>query len=177
MALNIPEKIQAGDSLQFTDSLTNYPASTWTLTYTLINTTLKVSFSATASGDNHYTNVPATTSAKWTAGKYRYLATVSDGTDRFTVGSGSVEILADFTKPSDQRHHVEKVLDAIEAVLEGKATVDQSSYSIAGRSLSRYSPAELLTWRDKYKQELKNIRQAERVASGLGSGRVVRVRF
>lgn len=177
MALNIPDKIQAGDSLQFTDSLTNYDAATWTLTYTLINENLRVSFSSTASGSDHYTNVAPATTAKWTKGTYKYLATVSDGSDRFTVGSGTVRILADILEPSDQREHCEKVLDAIEAVIEGKATLDQSSYSIAGRSLSRYSPAELLAWRDKYKQEVKSLRQAEKVAAGLGSGRLVKVRF
>lgn len=177
MALNLPEKIQAGDSLQFTDSLSNYPATTWTLTYTLINENLRVSFSATASGTDHYTNVSPATSAKWIKGTYKYLATVSDGSDRFTVGSGTVKILADVSEPSDQREHCEKVLDAIEAVIEGKATRDQSSYSIAGRSLSTYSPPELLAWRDKYKQEVKSLRQAEKVAAGLGSGRLVKVRF
>jgi hypothetical protein len=73
--------------------------------------------------------------------------------------------------------HVEKVLAALEALLEGKATADVMSYSIAGRSLSKFSISELLLWHDKYKAELVQIERAEKLAQGLGHTGTIQVRF
>ena len=78
---------------------------------------------------------------------------------------------------ADRRSHVKKVLDALEALLEGKASQDQLSYSIRGRSLSRMTPSELLEWRDKYKSEWAKEQRADRIKAGLGSDAIIRVRF
>ena len=52
-------------------------------------------------------------------------------------------------------------LDSLEAVISNRANIDQSSMSIAGRSLSRMSVDELLTFRNRYKAEyLKEIKLA-----------------
>jgi hypothetical protein len=51
--------------------------------------------------------------------------------------------------------HVEKVLDAIEAVIENRASQDQMSYSIKGTTLSRTPIADLLLLRREYKEEYK----------------------
>ena len=40
----------------------------------------------------------------------------------------------------DVRTHAEKVFEALEALIEGRPTKDVTSYSIAGRSLTRMSP-------------------------------------
>ena len=40
---------------------------------------------------------------------------------------------------ADLRSHAKIVLDSLEAVIQGRANMDQSSMSIAGRSLSRMS--------------------------------------
>lgn len=178
MALNLPKQIRAGDSLKFTDSVPNYPAPTWTLIYTIATEDLIINISSSASGEDHeFAELPAVTT-RWQAGKYRYQATISDGTDRFTVGSGTVEIQADFaTSGQGELRHVEKTIKAIEALLENKATVDQQNYSIAGRSLARYTIPELLAWRDKYKAELKRLERCERIAQGLGGAPKIRARF
>ena len=44
---------------------------------------------------------------------------------------------------ADLRSHAKIVLDSLEAVIENRANMDQSSMSIAGRSLSRMSVDEL----------------------------------
>jgi hypothetical protein len=69
------------------------------------------------------------------------------------------------------------VLDALEAVIEGKATSDQLSYSIAGRSISKMSPAEILQWRDLYKTEYQREMDAEKISQGIESPRRIGVRF
>jgi len=55
--------------------------------------------------------------------------------------------------------------------------MDQSSMSIAGRSLSRMSVDELLTFKDRYKAEyLKEVKMA-RIRNNQGSGNTVKVNF
>lgn len=178
MALNIPKRIRAGDSLKFSDDITNYPAPTWTLTYTIATSNQVFDFSSSADGTSHsFALLPSFTS-KFPAGKYQYQATISDGTDRFTVGSGSLVIEADLKLTAKAAFsHVEKTLENLEAVIEGKATTDQLSFSIAGRSLSRYPIGELLAWRDKYKSELRALERAERIAQGKGNSAHIRARF
>ena len=81
------------------------------------------------------------------------------------------------TTTSSVRSHAKIVLDAIEAVIENRANIDQSSMSIAGRSLSRMSIDDLLTFRARYKAEyLKEVKQA-RIKNGRGSGNTIKVNF
>jgi hypothetical protein len=75
------------------------------------------------------------------------------------------------------RSHAKIVLDSIEAVLENRATMDQSSMSIAGRSLSRTPLPDLMELRDRYKAEyLKEIKLA-RIRNKQGSGNTIKVKF
>ena len=60
---------------------------------------------------------------------------------------------------------------------EDRANIDQSSMSIAGRSLSRMSVDELMTFRDRYKAEyLKEIKLA-RIRNKQASGNTIKVKF
>ena len=66
---------------------------------------------------------------------------------------------------------------AIEATIENRASIDQSSMSIAGRSLSRMTIDELLTLRDRARFETgKEINKA-RIAKGLGNSSTIKARF
>lgn len=68
-------------------------------------------------------------------------------------------------------------MDAIESVLEGRASSDVESYSIAGRSITKIPISELLTLRAKYKAEVEAQEAAENVSLGLGSGKKIVTRF
>jgi hypothetical protein len=39
-------------------------------------------------------------------------------------------------------------------MIEGKASLDQQSYSVGGRSITRLTPAELVDWRKEYQREV-----------------------
>ena len=69
------------------------------------------------------------------------------------------------------------MVDKLESLIEGKADSDVSSYAIAGRSLNKLTPDELITWynfyKSKYQQEVKEFR----IGRNEGSGAVVKVRF
>jgi hypothetical protein len=98
---------------------------------------------------------PIQTSA-FGAGFYSYAVIASNGIDEYTVENGSfdVELRADLNFDSDLRSHARKVLDAINAVIENRATVDQQSYSIAGRSLTRMSLDDLLKFKNVYQAQV-----------------------
>ena len=57
-----PTSITAGDSVAWTRSLSDYPASAgWSLAYTLINAAAKITINASAAGDDHAVSVSAAT--------------------------------------------------------------------------------------------------------------------
>lgn len=95
-----------------------------------------------------------------TAGTYRYTVFGTDINDvRTLIESGDIKVDADPTaveEGQDIRGHAQKVLDAIEAVIEKRATKDQESYTIAGRTLARTPIKDLLELRQKYKDEVKS---------------------
>lgn len=178
MALNIPKQIYAGDSLEFSDSLANYSAADgWTLKYSLINADSRYEIVSAADGSNYAFDIEAADTTGWLPGSYRWVAFVVKGTKRNTLASGNFEVKQNLAEEGDHRHHVERVLAALESTLEGKASIDQQSMSINGRSIARLTPGELLQWRDKYRTELANIKRAERIAQGLSAGNKVMVRF
>lgn len=180
-----PLKVIAGDRLIWQRSFDDYPASGgWTLSYYLVHkTNAKITINAVAGddGDSHKVDVDIATSGAWPAGIYNWQSFVSDGVSRYQVGEGELEVLTNFASGSvttfDDRAHCEKVLEAIEAVIENRASQDQMAYTIEGRSLSRTPIADLLVFRGRYKAEVSRLRKADRIKAGLDSGSTIRVRF
>ena len=70
----------------------------------------------------------------------------------------------------DARTHARIVLDAIEAVIENRASKDQERYMIAGRELWRTPIPMLLKLRQTYRAEVKAQALAEKIQSGTGVG-------
>lgn len=174
-----PASIAAGDTLRFDRELRDYPASAgWQLSYTLINATGKITFSAAAVGDTHAVTVAASITAQWAAGDYAWRARVSKAGEVYTVGEGRMAVRAAWAGSShDARSHARRTLDAIEAMLEGRASNAAMEYEIAGRRL-RYIPVpELLQLRGHYRAEVAREEAAAGVAAGLPDRRRVFVRF
>lgn len=151
----IPTTMVQGDSYSWEESESDYPASTWTIHYTLVNASERIAFNSIADGDNHDFALTTTITAAWKPGDYNYTRYATDGTDRTTLTNGSVTINPDFIIASDQRSHSKKVLDAIEAVIEERATVDQEEYSINGRSLKRMTIKDLIYFRNYYANKVR----------------------
>lgn len=171
-----PAELVAGDTWSWTRSLSDYPAGTWTLTYYLRGQAGEISFSASASGTDHLVSVAKATTAGYKAGFYQWEAAVTDGTTRTTVARGTLTVKPDPANTGaglDARSHARKVLEAIEAVIEGRATKDQQEYSIGGRMLKRTALADLQKLRANYRAEVFAETQGEAAAKGLGTSRVV----
>lgn len=134
-----------------------------------------INLTAQAEGAAHRFLAQATETADWASGDYWYSIRATDGTDVIEVESGQITIkpdLASITEPHDGRNHVQRMLDAIEAVLEKRATIDQERYRINNRELYRTPIGELLKLRDRYRAELARMRRG----AGLFD-QTVRVRF
>lgn len=185
MAQTIPTKepafVVAGDSITWKRSLADYPASAgWVLSYRLINAAGKIDITSAASGDDHLVSVTAVTSAAWVAGDYTWTAYVTKTAERYTLGSGAITVrpnLAAQAAGFDTRSHAAKTLDAIEAVIEGRATQSHLSYSVAGRQMQFIPIPDLLVLRDKYRVEVRSEENAVRVANGLASRNRILVRL
>jgi hypothetical protein len=184
--MNIPSTVHAGDTISWNESLADYPASSYNLAFDLRSYDCPpITITASANGNDHAISCNAATTKGWKAGiyawqAYAYTGSPPDFTTKVTLQRGTIEIRPDltgFSATGDPRSHVKKVLDALEAVIEGKATSDQLSYSIAGRSISKMSPTEILQWRDLYKTEYQREMDAEKISQGIESPRRIGVRF
>lgn len=177
-----PGEIYAGDSLRWNKSISDHPAGDgWTLHYALFNADGTYSFDATADGDTHVVDVAASTTANWSAGRYDWTAYVDNASgERKVVGTGTWKVHADPTSGAhDGRTHARKMLDAIEATLEGRATASQLdlvSTAYGGRNVQR-DPEKLIPLRDKYKAEVDAEEAAARIARGEKVQNKLKVRF
>ena len=119
-----PSEVRAGDTWEWTRTLADWPASVWTLTYILHNATAKETIVATADGDDHSVSVAPAVTALIAAGRYDWIAQVSDGVSRYQVDSGAMDVQPDLSAVAsyDGRSHARIMLDALEAILEGRAT-------------------------------------------------------
>jgi len=172
----IPGEIGAGVTFRATVPLPVYPAPKWSVDL-ILRGPGQIDLASVDDGENHTFHATAATTKGWVPGRYHYELRVSDGSDVVTVETGETRIAPDLaTQPVgfDGRDHVRKVLDAVEAVIENRATIDQQSYQINNRSLQRTPLAELLSLRAKYRAELS---QRKRARSGRGLGPKYKVSF
>ncbi|WP_316348490.1 hypothetical protein [Desulfuromonas acetoxidans] len=172
---HIPSQIYAGDTLSFTRSLADYSAADgWALSYTM-NGPAKVTFTTTADGSIHVALVAAATTAGWGAGTYTIVEAAVKGDERYTVGISTIEVLANPADgvSTDQRPHCKRMLDAIEATLEGTATTDQRRTRIDGDELERMDIIDLIKVRDIYAAKWAAL---QRKQSGKTS-RLIKARF
>ena len=181
-ALTPPRYAQAGDTLAWNVALPDYPATLWTLGYTIINAAAKITVTATASGDEFAVSVPAATTATWAAGDYTWVATVSSGVDRYTVGRGEMTVTPDLaaqTSGFDARSTARKALDDLRAALASwlatKGAVQ--AYTIDGVQMSFATAADIQQRIALLEREVAREDAAARLAAGLDAGRRVLVRF
>jgi hypothetical protein len=180
-----PAEIIAGDSTNWkrTDLGDDYAPASYALTYTARledSGSTSIAITASESGNDYIVEIAAATSAAYTVGVYHWQAyiTRSSDSERITIDSGTFEVKANrATATTDPRTHAKIVLEAIEAVIEGRASKDQAGYSIEGRSLSRTPIPELLVMRDRYKAEWVREQRAEKIKNGEGHAGRILTRF
>ncbi|KAF1017679.1 MAG: hypothetical protein GAK31_00947 [Stenotrophomonas maltophilia] len=93
----------------------------------------------------------------WLPGEYVYTIRASKGADAIQLAGSRLTVLPDLVSTVagyDARSEYRKALDAIEAVLAKRATLDQERYRINNRELYRTSISDLLKLRAFYAQKV-----------------------
>lgn len=180
-----PEKVVVGDFIQWqrADLSAVYSPTLYDLTYVARITgggSTEVQVVCTSVNGIFTATVLSTTSVDFVAGFYHWQAEIKRKSDneRIVVDRGYFEAVADLdVNGADPRSHAEIMVDKIESLLEGKADADVANYSVAGRSLTKMSFAELVEARDYYKAEYNKQLRDERIRRGKATGATVKVRF
>ncbi len=175
-----PEKLTAGVTWKWKKTISDYPASEWALTYYLRKDGASAtSFSAAADGDSYLVTVAAATTAAYASGIYDFIGWVIKGTEKYEVFNSMIEVLPNPTNTSayDPRSHARRVMELLEAAMEGRVPNGMESYSIGGRSINKIPLSQLRELWEKYKQDVVMEEQAERLVNGRRSGKNIGVRF
>jgi hypothetical protein len=165
------------------DLSANYPTSDYTLTYVARLTkggSSEIKVVATDLDGVHLFTVNSNTSSSFDAGLYHWqLEVEQDSTgNRAVIQTGNVQVAVDLDdNNTDPRIHAEIMVSKIEGLLEGKADSDVTSYSIAGRSISKMSFQELVDARDHYRREVVKYNNEVAMKNGRKGTSTIKVRF
>lgn len=170
--------IVQGETFDLTLSFSDYPTPPWESTIIFTNESNVYSFDGIGVGTRHDFKMTPSETRSMEGGDYKARVTVTDSVDIYTAYTTRATVKLDPTVPGNDMSHVEKVLKALQATIEGRASSDILNYSIRGRSIGRMSPQELLDWRDKYLQFWKEEQHQEDISNGLpGQSGIIRVRL
>jgi hypothetical protein len=158
----------------------DYPAATYSVAYQFtLNGAPTDGYTVAGSVSNSewIFEIPSAITAGYTPGIYQWnlYVTRTSGSERLRLDSGSWEVVSNIRTDTstDVQSHARKVLTAIEAVIEGRASQDQMSYSIAGRSLARMPIEDLLLFRDRYRAEWIKQKRLSRGRKGRGNAGII----
>jgi 5-hydroxyisourate hydrolase-like protein (transthyretin family) len=161
----------------------DYPPAEYTLTYVARLTqggSSEIKVVATNDNGVHLFTVESSVSEDYDPGIYHWqleVEQISSG-NRTVLQTGEVTIQVDLdVNNTDPRIHAEIMVSKIETILEGKADSDVSSYSVAGRSLTKMTFQELVDARDYYRKEVVLYRNKLSIKNGRKSSSTIKVRF
>lgn len=149
----------AGDTLDFVESLSDYPASDgWVLKYRLVprGAGSVIDLTAVAEGDDHRVTVTAAVTADWTAGVYGWSSWVELAGAVHTVASGETTVKPNprtITAGTDTRSAIAQALDDARAAYRAFDPTKRR-YRIGEREMEFNSAAELLRKIRQLEQEL-----------------------
>ncbi len=165
----IPRQFTAGDTVIFTETFQDYPATDWTakLWLSLIGGT-PFSISASASGSDFLFNIAETTTQAIVAAQYEFseVVTSNDNTQRRTPKVGVVNILPNFAiaqTPSTAQAQLAAINDAITRLL---ASGEYSSTNFNGQSFSYADLDKLREYKVFLEAQMVNERNVLNVARG-----------
>lgn len=178
---NEPGEITIGDSLDWTETLSDYPAPDWVLHYAFFNATDNGSFDAVADGTDHEVVLTSAITGAWKAGRYNWTAYVTKGSEQKTIDEGVFIFKPNPTAgvPVDARSHARKMLEAIEATLESRGTADQLDLvkgQFGERAIER-NLEQVKKWRDKYRDEVAAEDSEQAMSDGGTAPKNIHVKF
>ena len=178
---NEPERVFSGDTVKWSRSFSDYSSAEYDLKYKLIGE-INQELTAAADGTGFLVTVSASDSSMWAPGRYRLVGYVekTDLSERYNVYEGELEVLFNPAFVGDDyetRSFWHRVYDNLQAIIEGKAKQNDSSYTIAGRSISKMSWDELLTAYDRAGEMKRLEEDKDKARRGESTNRNIGIRF
>lgn len=180
----VPDELQLGDFWAWKkDNLaSDYPTADYSLSYefNLIDGATASNFTLTATESNDEYIISTSNTGSYTKGEYNWVSYITRTSDsaRVKIAEGYIEIQDNYaTTSASVRSHAKIVLDAVKAVIENRATMDQSSMSIAGRSLSRMSISELYELKDRAQRDYNAEVKKTAIKNGKSSKTTILTKF
>ena len=127
-------------------------------------------------GNGDFTiSISAAETAAFVAGSYSYSLVLFSDTERVTIESGFVTVIANLESDgASTKNKFQIIVEAIDASVLGIATTAQRQTSINGRAIERFGPEELIVLRSKY---AKLAVEEQRKLDGKPGNRKIYVRF
>lgn len=176
----------AGDSLSYETDIHAYPPSQgWTAVLRLVPaaagaTPIKITATANPAADRFVWQVGPSTTANWAPGSYAWSIWVEKTGERYTQQSGRLMVAADpntLAAGTDTRSQAQRSLDAINAMLESRASDAQLRYKIMGRELERYPLQDVLRLKAHFESAVAGEQRAAGLADPRGTSRSILVRM
>jgi len=161
----VSETITAGVNFGATAWRAEFSGAEWSMRI-LLRGPAAYGMDAERDAARHVWSVSAAETAEWIPGEYAYQVRAYAGDEAHVVEEGRTRIIADFAalpEGHDPRSENRRALDAINAVLAKRATLDQERYRINNRELYRMSVADLLRLRAHF---VRLVRAEERQVKG-----------
>ncbi len=184
---DVPDTLTVGDRWAWKreDIVSDYPTASYTLTYSfrlLGSAATEISLASsviTEDSTSYIIEVPSATTVGYTKGEYKYQEYITNSSSqRLVLNTGFVTLEPNLDADTgDPRSHARIVYDALQAMLENRASIDQSSMSIAGRSLSRMTPEEIRDWYEFYRYKVSLEKKKDRISKGEATGSLIKARF
>jgi hypothetical protein len=185
IATSEPEKFLAGETVKWTKSLSEFtPAEGAVLKYS-IRGAQKLDITCTTSGADFLATLTAAQTAALNTGTSAltcwWQSYVELSGERFKIADGQFTVdpdLSDINAAYDGRSHAKTMLDALESLSEGKASLDQKQLMIGDRQITRLTPKELTDWTEHYRAKYESELRKWRRDNGLsGNDRKVLLKF
>lgn len=176
-----PVRVFSGDTIKWKRSFSDYSSASYDLHYRLIGEVNQL-LTAAADGTGFLVTVSNTASFAWLPGTYRLIGYVekSDDSERYNVYEGDLEVLLDPATVADgheTRSFWRQVRDNLREIIKGKAKQADSSYTIAGRSVSKMSWQEVLEAYNMAAEMVKQEDAEDKARRGEFTSNLVGIRF
>lgn len=178
--MSCPSNLIAGDTWSWGIIDTDRsPAAGWSLALRFSGATnFALTVATNVAGDGWDVSYSATLSAAVAPGRYEWFARATLGATVQTIARGEVTIAPNIsTVGIDGRSNSRIALEAIEAMIAGRASAAQKQYEIAGRKVEFFSLEDLLKARDRLRIDVRREDACAAAAAGLPDSRRILVSF
>lgn len=164
-----PTEFVQGETVKWTKTFSDFPTSeAWAIVYELRGESTEA-VTGSIAGDEYEFELTASETAAMTIGDYWWQSWAEKGAEKYVIASGRMTLKSDLGEEAagyDGRSNAKIILDALNALAEGKATKDQRDVMVGDRRIVRLAPQELMDWISFYQARYNKELADENVARG-----------